>query len=981
MKKIIFFVLICVMSSIWFVFSDSKVLNFAYIEDTSYLNFEWQEDWKIYSVSILTWETHSIQWNDWWNYECFMVFWTWYTDTMWEIYFWYSWYNSYLCSDWSWRWYWKINAGWRIHFEDLNLVDWEDWWVNLDINYDSLDSDYIYHSDDWMWNWDSIAYSPWIWFWKRNFVKTSLQARKIIYDYIDDNSSTFSISSNSRANWVDKANMFITMRSSYWSWLTVWWFYAKEIYISTWTNTSFRLIDWELWTFFDWYRTSINNIQFDSSWEFLTWISSIISWSWSVEIVLKYDEKELVLKTNTRYNDVMSLDLQLSDWDWDWMILIQWNKWWYDRWVLVLTWGLNLISSQINSKELLLDSDKYYDVIDWENNIWNFWEQFNISLSPSSLLPDDILQIRYRIKWTIDISLWPKSFSWIPINILSDVEELYADKTISEINFTMNDCTWIKANWSDLCIIDYELYSKNWYLISLSWYDIELEDLNKNSSNSFSNFDINELDWVYTKWFYLESNSSSTDNNYSNSLEIVSYKPTIYWKLQLKIKNIVYGWWSPYNRSTINWSEIIWEIDNVFFSKVVNLAFEWAAVSKWIFLDKQNELEISFKNIYNSTDIYDWEFYLSWVINWCPNCSHVDGGIFNENQFWTYVRSIYITWDVSPSYVDYYSDWYKYKLRWVHWEKEITLKPSVEVLWEKLNVLWESIKLKILWQTNKTYNMELEWVQVIWSVLPFSSFVNDIIKNISVKYRWYNEERILYDKVFLNSIDEWVYIYRCDWDNSIVFGNWMTAVNVNEEVEFVLYNCRVNIKSDLVEHNDWDLTIYSFSQWESSFINYNFSDWRDTKSNIYIDSNVKTIMWNIYTNGSLLFSTDSTSQYDSIFVSDRRKNNNIKGQIYIKWQIFSRNTLWWWLKTSDMYALPGWRLVNENSIIFWETWIDIEWIAQWYDYSFARADYIDWWHYSTWSLSRFIYNEYWCTWVVGSDNPICYSPLVIEYDR
>ena len=73
--------------------------------------------------------------------------------------------------------------------------------------------------------------------------------------------------------------------------------------------------------------------------------------------------------------------------------------------------------------------------------------------------------------------------------------------------------------------------------------------------------------------------------------------------------------------------------------------------------------------------------------------------------------------------------------------------------------------------------------------------------------------------------------------------------------------------------------------------------------NIYINSNVSQIHAMMYADGAIV----STHGWEIISSQSPERNSQLSQQLYIKWSIFSRNTVWWSTEQDWQYRLPGWR--------------------------------------------------------------------------
>lgn len=975
-KLVVSLILVQLFLVISYCFWEDKFLNFAYIPQTAYLNFDWQLDGNIYEVNIRTDQTYSVTWLDNSLYECFDVYWTWYTDTLWEVYFWYDDIKAYFCSDGKWRWYAKLWAWWWIQFEDNDISDWEDWKINIDIDNDLVDNSFIYHSADWSGNGTGYSFSDWVWLWNWNLVKTTYQPRKAIYDFIDTEKSKITFQTGKKANWKDVVIGDIEIFSR--SWSPVWWFFARNMTIMSW-NSIFEY-DWtKLWVFFDKRIGNLDNVIFSDKWDIITWFNSVVWGKWEVGIRISYSDKSFIISWYLDIKPTIWYDLDVLDWDWDAMILIWWELVWDE---------LGKINRYTDSllQNITISTWKPFFQGTWEYKIrlgdlymWSVLP-FDIAFYPISKYIDNKLWFWYDIEWSYDLWVDWKLFKNIWYKASTDLVYFYPDKKITELDVVMTDCDNPVWNWKDICKFNLQIKNKRWYGIPKLWLSVWIDDANKESIIKHYSFDIDEITDSYENWLYVTGLWNVTDNEWYIPVWLISYKPVLNWKLKLTLSNISDNEEDIYNWASKNLISLDYDYTPIAFNNVVDLYFSWSAISEWVFLNQNNQLDIMFENSYTDPAVSEWSYELVWTITGCPNCSFLNWWTVSSNGFWTKTITVFITWSKSPDYLSYYDTYYKYNISWTNWVKEIKLRPNIALNWEKLNILWQFFEMKLMWIANKIETKDLSWIKVIGSVIPFAKYINNLKWDIERKIRGTKNNKLIFNKTFLTVYDQWMKLYSCEPWVSVYFWDDNNSVIIEWENELILKDCLVYIKNDIIKTKNSDkLRIISLST-DNTRLDLNKTDWWNIVTNLYIYPSVKNIFAELITDWSLIFLSSNFTDFNNIYSSKRWSNVNLKNQIYIKWKIFSRNTIWWWLLNWDKYTLPWWIKYDISKIAFQQTGVTIESVAQAYDIAFARWSFTVNWLYETWTISEFIYNNYKCTWHWLVDNSICTNPVVLEYE-
>lgn len=983
LKAIICLLFLTLVTFIQWIYADSPYNNFSYITWTAYLNFQWEIEWKNYNVYLDTSKINYITWNDWILYQCFNLSWTWYTDTIWEVYFGYWNYSAYSCADWVLRGYVKLSAWWRILLDDKDLSNWDNWKVKVNYYWDSVDQDvnwkpFHYHSKDWEWNWLWLSYTNWLWFWNWNTAKILIPSSSYILAFVDRNNSTTSLTSWVLANWLSTSNFTVELVDIYWkkiNWLKVakiWfdpslWSYFRRKNPDT--NLLQSTIFFENW---DNYKNSVimNNSNFSSK------AVSLMFWNWIYTVQVAWalwTEMKVFLTWNVSFESTFNKNLALIDWNWDWKILI-WDQ---EYWTVKL-WAFNWVDSLDYSWKIQLQSTYPYSIVTWNEFVGD--SNFPINIKPISESLDSKIIISYIVNWKYNFK-FPTSLKYykeIPFELKTGEWNIYADKKVDRLEIDFDDCMNKLGNWKDICKIRLTALSKNNLPVPYIDYNLNITDSNQNSPDRFSSFDLDELWTDYINGMVYSTSSSFTDSKWTINISLMSYKPVFWWKIKISINNIKNNISADYNWISENSSWITLETNaEINFNKVVDIFFSWLWFENWVALNENNEVYLIYKILDATSAISNPSYKLVWSILWCADCSFVKWWEFNSNIFWTKLETITLTWSVDPDSLQYYNDFYKYTLAWVNWEKEIVLVPNIKINWKKLSVIWQFYWLKLFWLANKWFNYStLTDVAVIWSNIPFSNYISDIEKQIFNKNRW-KTLQVIKSEYKLDKVENLgSRIYQCEpwW---YILLQWLWDIVIKWNNDLVFRNCNIHIKSNLITE-DANSKLVITSIWKNEF-NMSKSQWWRTDSMIYIYPSVSTIIWSIITNWTILLPSEDSVDEDKIFVSKRWNNTNLKKQLYIKWKIMARNTLGWWFISNDIYVLPWWRKVDKFTMLFDQNTIPAENYAQAFDMQFWRASYVKNWVYDVNILSPFIKDRYSCTWS-STDDKICLKPIVLEND-
>jgi len=908
--------------------ADNKYYEYAEIPWTDIIELNSQVNGKIYKVYIDTWSINYVTWSDDKLHSCFSIMGTWYTEKLWEIYFQY--YNkwSYVCSDNKLRWVFKIWAWWRWNMEDLENSR-EKWKLFVD----KIQTNWTYyHSIDANKNPTWQAFLDGIWFSNWNNVRTNLNIQQAF--------------SNMEAqivfNWTWKnANGYDT-----WTFIMILKYKNKllknfkvdSISFITWYNSDVKKnLDTIAWYKYSW------NLITDDNWN-INWQAVAYIWgNRTYWIKIKIQDNEIIKTWNVNFNYPFNLNLGIT---WD---EIAWKKLiWYNNKSIISIQNINVSNLTLNNiywSINLWTYSRYFDIQMWD--MIDSLNTFNLKIIPKSSLfyAKDFLEVKYNITWNYTYKIRSDNYTINNFNIQTNNDKIYKYWKIENINIVKEDSTPI-ADWKEILWYDVKFLDKYNYPINNINFNVNIKDINKS-------FDLNEQTNTYETWFFITTNDTLANIDGSYKIWIISYKPANNTYLSWFIQNIIYSW--EYTISSAN-KQI--KLENIYFKAPVWINFE----NKILKANEKDNFKVNYTK--NVSNVSNPSYNFNWYIQWCSDCTFSWNmwKYINDNNFQEKTFNIYINWSYAPDAV-IYSWYYSYNLNWDYWNKfiknffEKIYSPIIYVNIWAIKIIW------IAWSDTKI----IWWVNYISTSLEPYIIKNAIKKYIINSTMWYKKENInLNTNINLSNINK-INIYKC-WNNEMLNINWHYTWNK----QIISLWCEININSNIM----WDkgnLQIFSYNDDDQ----YNFSDinWWKNKWNIYIKNNVDTIQASLYTNGSIFTYIDDINNW----IFTWKYLNWFKKQLYIKWKVFSKNTLWGWTQDKNLkFTILWWKKINNYDNIFWKKWYIA---AQVYDINFWRTSLLnaDNKIYSTWDLSEIIYNKYKCTWNKDTDkNDICSTSIIIE---
>ena len=937
LKKILFLICLFLWISISF-WTDTDYYEYAEIPWTDIIEFNTQNNNKIYEVKVETGNIENVTWSDGKLHACFPIVWTWYTEKLGEIYFQYEWTWSYICSDNKLRWYFKIWAWGRGNMEDLENNP-EKWKLFVSKNPDTNDW-YYYHGEDENWNWTGQSRLDGIWFanWNNANIRFNIGE-----DFSNINAQVTFNANWEVANWYNTWEITITLRyKKNWELMTN--FKVDSIGFITWYNSDVL----KNWTKIPWYKYTWP-LTTDNNWQIIWQAKSYVGWNRIYWIKIKIWNNEIIKTWSvvSKYPFELNLDITWDEIAWKTVI-------WYNNKVKIITSSVNSNITNLNFNNITWALDlwtykNYFTIENWEkiygiNNsndlkiIWdlNWW-----------FYSWDDLNLSYDVTWTYNYKIWSDTYKINNFIKSTNPEKIYKYWKIDHISIT-NTNSLNSANWKNILWYDLKFYNKNNYPINNLSFDLN------NFQDPDKKFDLDDSTSGYETWFFITWDKSFSDVNWVYKVWVVSYKPVNWTVLTWMIENIQYTW-NSHTSSPNTWIKLT----NISFVSPVWMNFE----NKVLKANIKDNFKVSYTK--DQDNVSNPSYGFTWYIRWCSDCvfSWDLWRYIKDNDFNNKTYDVYISWSHAPDAI-IYTWYYSYNLNGNYgnnlvknyFEKEYS--PIIYVNKWAIKLVW------IAWSNNKI----LWWINYISTSAPVYIMKNIIKKHVIKSSIWYKKENINSDKdIDLSNIGK-INIYNCPnwWYLNIT--NW----NYTWDKEIISLWCEINIKNNIIWHNG-HLKIFSYKEDN----NYNFSEinWWKNKWNIYIKENINTVQASLYTNGSIFTYVNDINNW----ILTWRTQAWFKKQLYIYWKVFSANTFWWWTQDKNLkFTILWWRKINNNDNIFW---VDGYMVAQAYDINFWRTSLLnsDEKTYSTWDISDIIYNKYHCSWNKDNDsNDICSASIIIE---
>ena len=315
--------------------------------------------------------------------------------------------------------------------------------------------------------------------------------------------------------------------------------------------------------------------------------------------------------------------------------------------------------------------------------------------------------------------------------------------------------------------------------------------------------------------------------------------------------------------------------------------------------DIHNNLNLDFTlsndfESYINTPVAGSDFTLSWSLN------QVDGGIIFSGIFSSDVDTLdqtpYITINdnqISPIILTYIMWWY-----------EITRNLSSEKLHNT------PITLRI--EDNDIDPVKVIWLQT-WVDISSENWEISTMSSSDVRNNFRRDVlRSLQSRIHNTTVDWVKYINgtRLSWDTYSIAWTPDFETLIVRDANIVIEN----------NFNIWWSPVGIISVTSNAYSVEN--QWYQNIWNIYIDAQVWQIHAMMYADWAVV----STINWSVIPYSSSQRSEQFWNQLYIKWSIFSRNTVWWSQMIQDTYILPG-GIVTQNRDLAAQ--YDFEQLRQW----------------------------------------------------
>jgi len=557
------------------------------------------------------------------------------------------------------------------------------------------------------------------------------------------------------------------------------------------------------------------------------------------------------------------------------------------------------------------------------------------------------------ISSTDNLSNWTKLADWTINNVKLILKDKYNNKIlkVTKADNTVIRNVDVNVNYNNALYLDQ--YKQSWdsavyiWTTNLNWTDTPNSWIFRNDS-----------DWIYNLEFKVYS---PTTNSYNKA------------KWNFKINNITAG------VSDFGWNKTFVSNIEFKFKPIYKLNFknEWAKrywfiewAIQWWWIDIVSEITSS---IISEEKIY-LEFGKS---EWWNNNENLDYNLQNNsivisewhrNDYFTLSSTWFLSQDINTLLIEennwvvdyngaYLASFVKYKTNWK------TIVYPADIIWKNVYfgndiVLSTYFKwIKILWKTYSKYaknifqNQELDYNALKWNITKWElkkkirKKAYNIINNINVDYYTNtdnNYKELLDNKIIYYKLNWWTIKYS-DIDQNYKAKDWKTILIIWWDL--------------IIEKNDINTNIWI--HWIIVLKGLNWKWW-----NILVDDDVLNINAIIYADKALLAYDVTQDKYltldDWIWY--------FKNQLYIKWSLFSNNTIGWarW----DNKICPYY--TKDNCDIKKAQKFDLNYLRRYYRYDSdldwdidINDDVANWGSSSVWLENSLTYFNY---------------PLVIKYN-
>jgi len=584
-----------------------------------------------------------------------------------------------------------------------------------------------------------------------------------------------------------------------------------------------------------------------------------------------------------------------------------------------------------------LETTENISLVDNNRNSNNFRDYpYNITevCDEAGNCSTDVRIFNYNI-YANDIDSWKSSISWENDLNSWEIAEAVWQRVLIKLRDTYNNIivpvyesdwtTIVKKVWVQLDYTNDEFfldqYKKSWdSAVKIMWitdsdYDFSLT----NTSTTKENITTDKTEnWDYSTYFKVYW---PTKNNYSKAWGAFSLDniiANIYNGSNIIDSTYTFASNINFNYKPIYYTNIVWDLKDywfeewisqnsiVYFTKDSNsttnpnsdIYFEFGSWARLV----SDKLTFKYDNAWTYYDISEWYWTNIESKTLFKNNQNSD------NNYWLLTKLLLDLWEVINSLKEqYFSTHIKYTIDWekVVYNSDIVWKDNYwndNNTWPYTTEMW----LKVLWNSHSKnqkdilLNQEQKDIHLLWTL--YKSKLKEktrknifrVINNISWGQWWDSNDidDFRYD-VWDNSnngrkILNWKVLYfdlsSPVVENTIVTNWWLVTANKTIVIKwwdlYIKWNIEYNSTSDML----W-IVVLTDNNWK----------W----GNIFIDPSVTYIWAQIYADKAILSAIDgydwssiddeiSSSEILSVNTNQSQLNN----QLFIKWQVFSENTIW-----------------------------------------------------------------------------------------
>lgn len=468
------------------------------------------------------------------------------------------------------------------------------------------------------------------------------------------------------------------------------------------------------------------------------------------------------------------------------------------------------------------------------------------------------------------------------------------------ITIANNDNVFADNNWTHKIRVNISWTTNEWkpviWLVGTKYAKIsDISDVSWLKANRTNNTWDNALNF----WEVSSTDIHWSGNNfYFEISKIKSFAPlkTGSGKIKLKLNgteitldNVNYNFKKPYTWIIkvfdIDKNNREWKVD-IWTTNILKLISSWSlAVSNFKVEDFSsklnvwtNDISIVSSTVSGSTlDKKDWVIFYS-TLNTSKTASQI-----KQNPILKIDKPI-ISYDFWGKKVSYYL---------TNSTDPLSTTPLMTNYWKSF--IW----VKILWVSQVIWKQQELWKDINFSAIDMGDARSKIRKNAFMFTK----------SIPSNTIVNWVYYFEWNKKISEIDLNWVQTIVIK----------------------DWHLVI---DEDISNFIwiivlKDNYKVGRDSNEwNIYITPNVKNISAIIYADWWIM----SANSFGVALKSNNEERSSLlREQLVLKWALFTRNTIYWWILTWWEYLLP-WNIYTndfESAMIYdlnyirrWNVWCD-----------------------------------------------------------